>query len=268
MKQLQIFWSVTACPTPKNIMANGNSEYTYEQIPSLNHSENNVLLLLVWSSDCTERALRALRAWAISEHGQAECRRLVEHLGLPRTPAQVALSLVALLSFLRLQPYGSSSTDEAEANHLSDFHSLLKGSPSCKARETLEHVSWSFWIVTSDEIDAADGQRIFQLLACVLDTASIQECSDEDSSRYWRGRFNPARGHDDALSTIPDVLEKFTLPVQSDPPSLNEKPSTIESKVTIDKSSQVRANRSSEYLTQSKNEKVGKRRGCYRWGWF
>ena len=195
-------------------------------------------------------------------------RRLVEHLSLPKTPAQVALSSAALLSFLRLQPYRSSRKDEVEANHLSDFHSLLEGSPSSKARETLEHASWSFWIVISDGIDAAEGQKISQLLACVLDTTSIPDCPDKDLVRYWKSKFNTARSHNDALSTIPDVSEKFALPVKSDPPALNTKRSTIESEIATDGSSQVGANRSSEYLVQSKIENVSRRRGCWGWRWF
>lgn len=268
MKQFQMFWSVAARPKPKTMIADGSSERIYEQIPSLNRSENNVLLLLAWSSECTGRVLRALHAWAVSTHGQAVYRRLVEHLGLPSTPAQVALDLVALLSFLRLQPYGSSRTDEAKANHLSDFHSLLKGSPSSKARETIEHETWSFCIATSSWIDADEVQRMFQLLACVFDVVSIPECSDEDSGRYWTGRFNPPRSHDSALLTMPDVVGNFTLAVQPDLPRLNGNGSIIESEFATDGSSQAVANRSSEVLMQSSNEKVSKRRSCFRWGWF
>lgn len=268
MKQFQIFWSVATRPKPKNMIADGSSEQIYEQIPSLNLSENNVLLLLAWSSECTGRALRALHAWAVSTHGQAVYRRLVEHLDLPSTPAQVALDLVALLSFLRLQPYESSRTDKVKANHLSDFHSLLKGSPSYKARETTEHVTWSFWIAISSWIDADEGQRMFQLLACVFDIVSIPECSDEDSDRYWAGRFNPPRSHEGALLTIPDVVENFTLAVKPDPPRPNDNGSIIESEFATDRFSQTGANRSSEVLMQSNNEKVSKRRSCCRWGWF
>lgn len=256
MEQFQIFWSVAARPKPKTMIADGSSEHIYEQIPSLNRSENNVLLLLAWSSECTGRALRALHAWAVSTHGQAVYRRLVKHLGLPSTPAQIALDLVALLSFLRLQPYGSSRTDEAKANHLSYFHCLLKGSPSSKARETIEHETWSFWIATSSWINADEAQRMFQLFACVFDVVSIPECSDEDSGRYWRGRFNPPLSHEGALLTIPDVVGTFTSAVEPDPPRLNENGSIIESDFATDRSS------------QAVNEKLSKRRNCFRWGWF
>jgi len=109
------------------------------------------------------------------------------------------------MSFLRLQPHKSSNTDEAEANHLSDFHSLLKGSPNSKARKTLEQATWAFWIVISDRIDAAEGQRIFQLLACVINTMSTPEQSDRDLDRHWRGQSNPARSHNDALSTMSET---------------------------------------------------------------
>ena len=210
-------------------MANEDSEYTYEQIQSLNHSENNVLLLLIWSTECTGRTSKVFHAWAISEHGQVIYRRLVEYIGYPATAVQVVLNLVALLSFLRLQPYVSSKTKEAEANRLSDFHSLLKGPPSCKARETLEHAGWSLWTVTSHSLDAIESRTILKLLAHVFDTASIPECSDEDMGRYWGSRFNPARSHDDALSNILDVSERFALPVQSKWLKLNGKGLTNES---------------------------------------
>ena len=250
------------------MIADGSSEHKYEQIPSLNRSENNVLLLLAWSSECTGRALRALHAWAVSTDGQAVYRRLVEHLRLPSAPAQVALDLVALLSFLRVRTYGSSRTDEAKPNHLSDFHSLLKGLPSSKARETIEHETWSFGIATCGWIDADEAQKMFQLLACVFEVVSIPECPDEDSGRYWTGRFNPARSHEGALLTIPDVVENFALPVKPDPPRLNGKGSIVDSELTADRSSQAGANRSSEGLMQNSDVKASKRRSCCRWGWF
>lgn len=46
-----------------NINANKRSAHTYHELPSLNHPENDVLLLLVWSSDCHGQAILALHAW-------------------------------------------------------------------------------------------------------------------------------------------------------------------------------------------------------------
>ena len=191
-------------------------------------------------------------------------------------------------SFLRLQPYRTSGKDEAEANHLSDFHSLLKSYLSSKARETLAHASWSFWIVISDGLDGAEGQKLFQLLACVLDSTSIPECCDKDMTRYWKARLKPARlkptglepalSHDDALSNIPDVLKKFALPIELEPLRQNEKRATLEPEVASEKCSQAGGNQSSEYLVLSTNEKVSrgrgingkviKVRGCCGWRWF
>ncbi len=48
-----------------NTNANEQSAHTYHKLPSLNHPENYVVLLLVWSSDCHGWALWALHAWAI-----------------------------------------------------------------------------------------------------------------------------------------------------------------------------------------------------------
>ena len=117
-------------------------------------------------------------------------------------------------------------------------------------------------------MDAAEGQKIFQLLARVLYTRSIPERFDKDLVLYWKSRFNPARSHLNALSNIPDVRKKLALPIESDLPRLNEKRATTESEVASDKSSQPGRNQSLEPLVQSTDEQVSKRRGCWGWAWF
>ncbi len=51
-----------------NINADECSVHSYHELSSLSYSENDVLLLLIWSSDCHDRVLRALHAWTISEN--------------------------------------------------------------------------------------------------------------------------------------------------------------------------------------------------------
>lgn len=93
---------------------------------------------------------------AISDGGQAECRKLVTDLGLPKTPTRVALTLVALLALVRLQPYRASSGDGAEANHLLDFHSLLKFLPGSRVPETVLSTYKDRLIKFSGHIRVAD----------------------------------------------------------------------------------------------------------------
>ena len=175
------------------------------------------------------------------------------------------LSLVALVSLLRLRPYGSGKTNAAKANHLSDFLSLLKGSPSSNTRTTLDHVIWTFWIVVSSRVDATEGQKRFQLLTHVLDTTPIPDGSDKDLVRYWKGRFIPSRCHDQALSTIPDTLEKLALPVKSVLLAHDQTSTPIELEVVSDNLAQAGGNESSHNLVQRTQEKFIKRNRCCGW---
>jgi hypothetical protein len=113
---------VSACLSGiRNISINEDSAHTFHELPSLNHSKNH-LALLAWSSNCHDGALESLQAWAITEDGQLLYQRLIQDLRLPKSPAEIALILAALLSFTKLHTGEDTSNEE---NHLSVICRIL-----------------------------------------------------------------------------------------------------------------------------------------------
>ncbi len=251
-----------------NINANERSAHSYHELPSLSHPENDVLLLLVWSSDCHGRALRALHAWAISEDGKRLYWRLVHDLCPGKATAQIVLSLAAFVSLLRLLPYGSNKPCPAEANYLRDFLSLLNGFPCNNIRATVEHMIWSVWTTISSLINSTEGQKIFRILAHVVDPAeSVSERGDKYSNIYWERRFDPFRSNDEALSTIPEILEKLGITATSALPAEEETSTHIKSEAASDRFTQTEGSESSRDLLRRMKEKGRKKRGCWGAWW-
>ena len=196
-KYLQIFWSVLYLFRIKNISVNESSAHTFHEVPFLNHSENKILAVLVWSSNCHDQTLRLLQAWATSEGGQRVYQRLIRDLRLPKTPAEIALILAALLSLIKLQSDEHTSFEE---NHFSNFLSLLRGSSSCSRQATLNDMIWWVRIVITSQVDATEGQKILRVLAHVVDPSEyVPRCIDKNPYFYWQRRFNPLRSHEEAL---------------------------------------------------------------------
>lgn len=79
------------------------------------------------------------------------------------------LSLVAFVSLLRLLPYGSDKPCSAEPNYIWDFLLLLKGSPCNNIRVILEHMIWSVWTAILSQGNATESQKVFRILAYVVD---------------------------------------------------------------------------------------------------
>jgi hypothetical protein len=250
-----------------NTNANERSAHTYHELPSLSRPENDVLLILAWSSDCHDRALLALRAWAISEDGKRLYSRLVRDLRSEKAPAQIMLSLVAFVSLLRLLPYGSDKPS-AEANYLWDFLSLLKGFPCNNIRATLECMIWSVWKAISPGVNATEGQKVFRILAHVVDPPEfVSERDDEHSVIYWKRRFNPLRINDEALSTIPEILEKLGITATSALPAEGETSTHIKPQAASDRFIQTEGSESSRDLLRRMEEKGKKKRGCWGAWW-
>ena len=187
---------VSACLSGiRNISINEDSAHTFHELPSLNHSKNH-LALLAWSSNCHDGALESLQAWAITEDGQLLYQRLIQDLRLPKSPAEIALILAALLSFTKLHTGEDTSNEE---NHLSDFFLLLRGLPRSSIQWTLKHMIWGVCNVITSQ-DATEGQKICRILAHVVDPSEyVSRCADKRSYFYWQRRFNPGRSHEEAL---------------------------------------------------------------------
>ena len=61
-------------------MLTDDSEYTYRRLPSLRKRENNILLLLTWSSTYHGHTLEVLSDWIKSDESLNLYQRLIEDL--------------------------------------------------------------------------------------------------------------------------------------------------------------------------------------------
>jgi len=177
------------------------------------------------------------------------------------------LSLVAFVSLLRLLPYGSDKPP-AEANYLRDFLSLLKGFPCNNIRATMEHMIWSVWTAISPQVNVTEGQKVFRILAHIVDPPEfVSERGDEHSVTYWNRRFNPLRSNDEALSTIPEILEKLGIMATSVLPAEEETSTHIKPQGASDRFTQTEGSESSRDLLRRMEEKGRKKRGCWGVWW-
>ncbi len=143
--------------------------------------KNHILALLAWSSNCNDEALESLQAWAITEDDQLLYQRLIQDLRLPKSSAEIALILAALLSFTKLHTGEDTSN---EKNHLSDFFLLLRGLPRSSIQWTLKHMIWGVCNVITSQ-DATEGQKICRNLAHVVDPSEyVSRCADKRSYFY------------------------------------------------------------------------------------
>ena len=222
-----------------------------------------MLLLLIWSSNCTGQALRALHEWALSEGAELVRRDLVRRLRLRTSPTEVALLLATFLSLERLYPCTSNPRRPSGA-------SVLGGRSQDDTRQNLDAMNYSFRRVVRAEADPIEGQRIHLFLANVLDTREPilrEPCDVWDL--YWKSRLFPQRSHDEVLSLLstcagqikPMFTAFFETHDKRNMLSIFEEDS--------DDSTTIAPSKGSQALRKEAHEEVGKRRGCCAfWGFI
>jgi len=146
----------------------GASEHTYHRCPSLRKPENNILLLLTWSSMIHGRPLRVLSEWASSGDTSNLCQRLVVDFQNSQEPEQLVLILATLLCHGRLLPYTSDDTVQPiNGCYLADLDVLLSGKSLSNQRTVFERIGFSFLRVLTTVGD--EHKDMIQLLATALD---------------------------------------------------------------------------------------------------
>jgi len=122
-------------------MLTEGSEHTYHRLPSLRREENNILLLLTWSSTYHGQTLEVLRDWLKSEECLNLYQRLIENLWLQQTPEEFALTLAALLCRERILPYTLDDTAQPiGGSHVADFDAILNGEDIKNRRTVFEQM--------------------------------------------------------------------------------------------------------------------------------
>lgn len=132
----------------------------------------------------------------------------------------------------------------------------------------MKHMIWSVWTTISSLINFTEGQKIFRILAHVIDSAeSVSERGDKYSNIYWERRFDPFRSNDEALSTISEILEKLGITATSALPAEKETSTHIKSEAASDRFTQTEGSESSRDLLRRMKEKGRKKRGCWGAWW-
>ncbi len=190
-------------------MLTESSEQTYRQCPSLRKPENNILLLLAWSSTYHDQTLEVLSDWIRSEESLHLSHRLHESVWSRETPEGLALSLAALLCRERLLPYNKADTAHPiRGSYLADFDAILNGQALSNRRTVFEQTVSSLLRVLNTLEDGSE--NIIQLLDAVLDKeASVLGPLDGCSDQYWAKRIQDRLNHSRAFDEARDELLKL-----------------------------------------------------------
>jgi hypothetical protein len=167
--------------------------HIYHRQPSLKKSDNNILLVLIWSS-ITSDVARNFSEWAASDDVLNLHRRLLKDVQKSQTTEQLALTLAAWLCLQRLLPCFSDTTQPTKGCFLADFDALLTGERLSNECTVLEHMIFSF----SQALDTLGGdyQDTRQLLNAVFDTKTLRlEHPDRISVQYWIYRTKQRLAH-------------------------------------------------------------------------
>ncbi len=173
-------------------MLTEDSEHTYHRLPSLRKAENNILLLLTWSSTYHGQSLEVLSDWIKSEESLDLYQRLNEDLWLQQTPEEFALTPATLLCRERLLPYTLDDTAQPiGGSYLADFDAILNGQDVSNRRTVFEQMILSLLRVL---YTLNTNEETVRLLAEVLDKeASLLGPLDGVSDQYCARKV---RGHD------------------------------------------------------------------------
>jgi hypothetical protein len=109
--------------------------HTYLQIPLLKKPENNVLLLLTWSTSISpqseqdhSRPFEVLEQWAQSEDGWNLYVRLTDEFQGHQSVEQLALIMGALMNYRRLhRDFSDDFNQPVRGSYLADLTALLRG---------------------------------------------------------------------------------------------------------------------------------------------
>jgi hypothetical protein len=167
--------------------------HIYHRQPALKRPDNNILLVLIWSSIASDVS-RNFSEWAASDDGLNLRRRLLKDVQKSQTTEQLALTLAAWLCLQRLLPCSSDITQPIKGCFLADLGALLTGERLSNECTVLERMIFSF----SQALDTFGGeyQDTRQLINAVLDTDTLPlEHPDRISVQYWIYRTKKRLAH-------------------------------------------------------------------------
>jgi hypothetical protein len=164
---------------------------------SLETPQNNVLVLLTWNP-IRHMTEEVLVEWAASVDGQRLHERIIKDLRGPQSKEQLVLTLAAFLSYQRLFPPTSDTSQPIKGSYQADFDAILNGKRLSNARTVSEYMVLSVLRVF---YTVKDNEKMRTFLANVLDMRCWPSLDPfhEFSDQYFICRMRDELGHEDAL---------------------------------------------------------------------
>ncbi len=183
-----------------------DSEDTYRRIPSLAKPENNILLVLTWSSTLHTNSLEVLSCWTRSEESLYLYQRLISKLRLSQAPEEFALTLAALLGRERLLPYTiSDSARPIRGSYLADLDAILDGQDIKSKREVFEQMCISLLRMLYMSVNT--NEDILRLLAeAIVEDPPLRKSLD-GRDQYCAGKLR-GHNHGEAFEKAREELSK------------------------------------------------------------
>ncbi|KAF7505078.1 hypothetical protein GJ744_001297 [Endocarpon pusillum] len=105
-------------------------EHTHQIIRLLDKPENNILFLLTTNTISPDRKIKVLSDWAKSEDGRSLCNRMLKDISCVQKREQLALTVVAWMSYRQLVPDQLDGFDQPiTGSYLGDLDAHLDGEP-------------------------------------------------------------------------------------------------------------------------------------------
>lgn len=188
------------CECSRLILIGDSAHLCHEQ-PSLQRPENNILVLLIWSS-IESMVNRVLVEWVTSDDGWSVYERILRDVQDSQTTAQLGLILAGLLGYQRLLPFTPNDTTRPiKGSYLADFDAIVNGDPLSNQRTVFERMAFSFLRVLDTFKD--DHHNTRRLLVIVLDTNTpLLDSLDGISDQYWIRRMKDGLTHEDAFEMV------------------------------------------------------------------
>ena len=202
------FWYVILRHQVNNPALIGTSKDIFQALPDLRASENELLLLLIWSSSCNDRVRSIVTTWVLSREGDLQLPLL---LCESVSSDEIALALGASLMLERLRRFSTSGNEcptlSQATNHLANLSLYLNGQPINDLEATLEHITCSYLRkITFTNIKERQG--ILCLLRHVLSPSNMEIEFDGIFDQYWMQRLSlGGSNHRMALALVLDNLQ-------------------------------------------------------------
>lgn len=129
-----------------------NSAHTYQEIPALGQSTNNMLMLLIWCQRMGNEVSEALQQWIHSDDARKLRQSLYQDVQGEQPIEQLVITMAALVSFPRSRPDHADDVKEpVHQSFLSDMTAWATDLPLGQCDEFAEVITFALIQVLEEE---------------------------------------------------------------------------------------------------------------------